>query len=127
MQSNFDLNQDNRIDVRDMNILWKYFTNRLTQENYITYITPACNRRLFSDVTDYLNGLSGKFSMPLIKSDFADYERLTVLDKTGSFLAPYCTTIGLYDGLQLVALGKLGSPIKITPELPINMVLKIDF
>jgi hypothetical protein len=50
-----------------------------------------------------------------------------VLDKTGSFLAPYCTTIGLYDGLQLVALGKLGSPIKITPELPINMVLKIDF
>ena len=127
MQANFDLNQDNRIDVRDMNILWKYFTNRLKQENYITLITPACQRQLFSDVTAYLDGMCGKFSLPLIKSDFVDYERLTAFDKTGSFLAPYCTTIGLYDGLQLVALGKLGSPIKITPEIPMNFVVKIDF
>ena len=127
MQTNFDLNQDNLIDVRDMNIIWKYFTNRLTQENYITYITPACERRLFSDVTDYLNGLSGKFSEPIIRSDFLDYDRLTSFDKTGSYLAPMVTTVGLYDGLELVAVAKMGTPIKITPEIPINFVVKIDF
>ena len=128
MQVILDLNQDNKIDFRDMNIMWKYFTNRLTQENYATYITPACNRRLFSDVMDYLNGLSQRFAKPAIKSGFLDYERLTVFDKTGSFLAPMATSIGLYDNnLELVALAKLGTPIKITPELPINFVVKMDF
>ena len=127
MQTTLDLNQDNVIDIRDMNIMWKYFTNRLTQENYTTFITPACKRRLFSDVTDYLNGLSGKFFAPTIRSGFADYETFTAFDKTGSYLAPMATTIGLYDGLQLVAVAKLGTPIKITPEIPINFVVKIDF
>ncbi len=127
MQTTLDLNQDFRIDIRDMNIMWKYFTNRLTQENYATFITPACHRRLFSDVLDYINGLSGKFSKPMIKSGFLDYERLSTFDKTGSFVAPMTTTIGLYDGLSLVAVAKLGTPIKITPELPINFVVKMDF
>jgi hypothetical protein len=128
MQTILDLNQDYRIDIRDMNIMWKYFSNRLTQDNYSTYITPACKRRLFSDVTDYLNKLSGKYASPIIASSFSDYERLTINDKTGSYLAPMATTIGLYDNnLELVALAKLGTPIKITPELPINFVVKIDF
>ena len=41
MQTTLDLNQDNRIDIRDVNIMWKYFSNRLTQENYATFITPG--------------------------------------------------------------------------------------
>ena len=127
MQTTLDLNEDFRIDIRDMNIMWKYFTHRLTQENYASFITPACHRRLFSDVMDYLNGLSQKFAPPTIKSGFLDYERLTVFDKTGSYLAPMATTIGLYDGLEMVAVAKLGTPIKITPELPINFVVKMDF
>ena len=127
MQTTLDLNEDFRIDYRDMNIMWKYFTHRLTQENYATFITPSCHRRLFSDVMDYLNGLSQKFAKPTIKSSFLDYERLTAFDKTGSYLAPMTTTIGLYDGLEMVAVAKLGTPIKITPELPINFVVKMDF
>jgi hypothetical protein len=127
MQTTLDLNQDFRIDIRDMNIMWKYFTNRLTQANYATFITPACHRRLFSDVMDYLNGLSRKFNPPTIKARFLDYERLSTFDKTGSYLSPMATTIGLYDGLSLVAVAKLGTPIKITPELPINFVVKMDF
>ena len=128
MQTTLDLNQDSRIDYRDMNIMWKYFSHRLSQENYATFITPACHLRLFSDVMDYLNGLSQKFAPPTIKSGFLDYERLTVFDKTGSFLSPMVTSIGLYNNnLELVALGKLGTPIKITPELPINFVVKMDF
>ena len=127
MQTTLDLNQDNRIDSRDMNILWKYFSNRLTQMNYATYITPACNRKLFSDVIDYLNKITQKNAQPHIKPRFLEYERMTALDKTGSFLTPMATTIGLYSGLDLVAVAKLGSPIKITPELPINFVVKMDF
>lgn len=127
MQTTLDLNQDFRIDIRDMNIMWKYFTNRLTQENYALLITPSCHRRLFSDVMDYLNGLSRKYAKPMIQARFLDYERLSTFDKTGSYLAPMATTIGLYDGLDLVAVAKLGTPIKVTPELPINFVVKMDF
>lgn len=127
MQTTLDLNQDFRIDFRDMNIMWKYFSHRLTQENYATFITPSCKRRLFSDVIDYLNNLSHRLAKPTIKSEFSNYERSVMFDKTGSFLAPMATTIGLYDGLEMVAIAKLGSPIKITPELPINFVVKMDF
>lgn len=127
MQQVLDLNQDNRIDVRDMGIMWKYFSNRLTQENYGGFVTPSCQRKLFSDIIDYMNFLSQKTTSPQIKSMFVDYERLTALDKTGSFATPLATAIGLYSGLDLIAVAKLGSPIKITPELPINFVVKMDY
>jgi hypothetical protein len=127
MQDLLDFNEDNKIDVRDMHIMWKYFSNRLTQGNYLTYVTPASNRKLFSDVIDYLDFKSKKTAIPYIKSIFFDYEAQVALDKTGSFAAPYATTIGLYSGLDLIAVSKLGSPIKITPELPMNFVVKMDF
>jgi hypothetical protein len=127
MQTYLDVNQDNRIDDRDLSIMWKYFSNRLTQKNYSTYITPSCQRRLFSDIIDYMDELTQKNARPQILSHFADYERLAANDKTGSYLAPYVTTIGLYDGLDLVAVAKLGTPIKVAPELPINFVVKMDF
>jgi hypothetical protein len=127
MQDVLDFNQDNKIDERDLSIMWKYFANRLTQENYALFITPSCERKLFSDIIDHLNFLSQKHAKPQIKSQFLDYERLSTNDKTGSYSAPLATTIGLYDGLDLVAVAKLGSPIKITPELPINFVVKMDY
>lgn len=127
MQNVLDLNQDNRIDTNDLNIMWKYFVNRLTQANYSQYITPACSRKLFSDIIDHLNDITKKTAIPQIKSEFFDYERLIATDKTGSFLAPMVTTVGLYSGLDLVAVAKLGAPVKITSELPINFVVKMDF
>ena len=127
MQTILDLNQDNRIDVRDMNIMWKYFSHRLTQENYARYITPSCKRKLFSDVMDYMDGLSKRYVKPIINSQFACYDHNVAFDQTGSFLAPMATTIGLYSGLDLVVVAKLGTPIKITPELPINFIIKMDF
>lgn len=127
MQVTLDLNQDNKIDVRDMSIIWKYFTNRLTQENYSSFITPACQRKLFSDIMDYMNFLSQRHSNPQIANSFLTYETRAASDKTGSFLLPMATTIGLYSGLDLIAVAKLGNPIKITPELPINFVVKMDY
>lgn len=127
MQNVLDFNQDNKIDIRDMNILWKYFTRRLTQANYATFITPASQLKLFSDIVDHMDFLSQRNAIPQINPQFLTYEQSVATDKTGSFLAPVVTTIALYDGLDIVAVAKLGNPIKITPELPINFVVKMDW
>ena len=64
---------------------------------------------------------------PTINSNFLSYASSVKQDPTGSYLAPTVTSIGLYSGCDLVAIAKLGSPIKITPDFPINFVVKIDF
>lgn len=123
----FDFNQDSKIDLNDMNIFWKYSSNRLNQLNYQSYITSNSKRRLFSDIIDYLDTQTQKNSPPEIKSEFLTYTSQSVADKTGSYLAPYVTTIGLYDGLDLVAVAKVGSPIKLTGDYPVNFLVKMDF
>ena len=122
-----DFNEDNKIDNNDMNILWKYFIYRLTQKNYETYVTPNSQKKYLSDIINYLNDRTMRGQPPQIQSDFLDYEVLSKADPTGSYLAPYVTTVGLYSGCNLVAVAKLGSPIKITPDFPINIVVKMDF
>lgn len=123
----FDFNQDSKIDLNDMSILWKYCSNRLNQTNYQSYITPNSRRKLFSDIIDYLDSNTDKHPQYSIKSEFLTYSSQSVEDKTGSYLAPYVTTIGLYSGLDLVGVAKLGNPIKLTADFPINFVIKMDF
>lgn len=125
--SEFDFNQDSKIDLNDMNIFWKYYSHRLNQVNYQSYITPNSKRKLFSDVIDHLDNQTKRNKSPLIKNQFLTYVSQSNADKTGSYLAPYVTTIGLYNGLDLVAVAKLGSPIKLTQDFPINFVVKLDF
>lgn len=56
-----------------------------------------------------------------------DYEELKSTDPTGSYLAPYITTIGLYDDeLNLVAVAKLPQPIKSLPDYPVNFIIRFD-
>jgi hypothetical protein len=107
--------------------LWKYFIYRLTQKNYETWITPSSRKKFLSDILDYLNKKSMRNYAPAINQNFLEYARLSKLDPTGSYLTPIVTTIGLYNGCDLVAVAKLGSPIKITPDFPINFVIKMDF
>jgi len=58
---------------------------------------------------------------------FADYDYSSSIDPTGSFLAPYITTIGLYtDNMDLVAVAKLAQPIKSLPDWPINFIIRLD-
>lgn len=58
---------------------------------------------------------------------FNDYEYSSSVDPTGSYLAPYITTIGLYDGeYNLVAVAKIPSKPKSTPDYPINFVVRFD-
>ena len=56
-----------------------------------------------------------------------DYENFGTTDRTGSYLAPYITTIGLYDDeLNLVAVAKLPQPIKSLPDYPVNFIVRFD-
>jgi len=58
---------------------------------------------------------------------FNTYEYSSSVDPTGSFIAPYITTIGLYDdNMDMVAVAKLATPIKSTPDLPVNFLIRFD-
>jgi hypothetical protein len=58
---------------------------------------------------------------------FEHWEMSGSVDRTGSFLAPTITTIGLYDDdCNLVAVAKLAKPIKSLPDLPINFLVRFD-
>ena len=58
---------------------------------------------------------------------FEHYELSSSIDTTGSFLAPFITTIGLYDdNCDLVAVAKLPQPIKSEPDIPVNFIIRFD-
>ncbi len=58
---------------------------------------------------------------------FDDYLYSGSIDPTGSFLAPYITTIALYDdNLEMVAVAKLPQPIKSMPDYPLNFIVRFD-
>ena len=64
---------------------------------------------------------------PLVFGGFADYEYSSSVDQTGSYLAPFITTIGLYDDeLNMVAVAKLPKPIKSLPDYPLNFIVRLD-
>jgi hypothetical protein len=63
----------------------------------------------------------------LVSGGFDQYEYSSSLDSTGSYLAPFITTIGLYDdNCDLVAVAKLPQPIKSYPDLPVNFIVRFD-
>ena len=58
---------------------------------------------------------------------FEHYDLSGSVDSTGSFLAPFITTIGLYDdSCELVAVAKLPQPIKSEPDIPVNFIVRFD-
>jgi hypothetical protein len=64
---------------------------------------------------------------PTVTAGFADFEFSSSIDPTGSYLAPYITTIGLYDNdLNMVAVAKLPQPMKSLPDYPINFIVRLD-
>ena len=82
--------------------------------------------------TEYTTSFEGSkrtstYDAATIKPEFLSYEYSSSVDPTGSFIAPYVTTIGLYDeNMDMVAVAKLATPIKSTPELPVNFLVRID-
>lgn len=130
LESQFDFDGDGKITLNDAKILWKFFINRLDIDTYNRLINPFSTRKTLSDAVFYLTSKISKYSttngIPTINPEFANYQESASLDITGSFLAPYITTVGLYSNADLVAVAKLSTPIKNTGEYPLNFLIKWD-
>ena len=69
---------------------------------------------------------SGSFNQS-ISGSWDDYDNKASTDPTGSYLAPYITTIGLYDKSgDMVAIAKLPQPIKNLPDYDMNFIVRLD-
>ena len=123
---NFDVNGDGTANYQDGSAIWKYFIQDFTINNYQNYLNPRSRRNNYDDMISFLNEKTGKSNKKLVKQEFFGYNYSSSLDPTGSYLAPYITTVGLYSGAELVAIAKLAQPIKNTGEIPINIVIKWD-
>jgi hypothetical protein len=95
---------------------------------------PAGIRKVSSSIweygTRYVRNKNFPYSSSLDKTkkgSFDDYDTLGANDRTGSFLAPFITTIGLYDdNLNMVAVAKLPTPIKSLHDYPVNFIIRFD-
>ncbi len=87
----------------------------------ITYYEPG-TRLIRNGRFPYISKIN-----PNKMGSFDDYLISGSVDPTGSFLAPYITTIGLYDdNLDMVAVAKLAQPIKSLPDYPLNFIVRFD-
>jgi len=90
-----------------------------TGVKYIKKLTTLEN----GDILDYR--FSGSVGNKL--AGFEHYDLSGSVDSTGSFLAPFITTIGLYDdNCDLVAVAKLPQPIKSEPDITVNFIVRFD-
>lgn len=48
------------------------------------------------------------------------------MNPTSSYMVPYITTVGLYNGLDLVGVAKLGTPIRNEGYFPLNFIIRFD-
>lgn len=124
-----DFNGDGAVDERDIKILWKYFINRLTPVDISSNINnrtiSRSSRKSYQEIVDYLDSMCVRNPTKYIKSEFLSDRSLDTFS-TGSRIAPYITTIGLYDGLDLIGVAKLGTPIKNEGYFPLNFSVRFD-
>jgi hypothetical protein len=121
-----DIDGNGDIDLKDGAILVAYYANKLTPLLLETYIDSSSTRRHVNDIISYLDRYCGK-KLFNVDPNFFNYQLSSSYDRTGSYLAPYMTTIGLYDeDGELAAIGKLGKPIKNLIDWPINIIVRFD-
>lgn len=124
--NNFDVDGNNKIQTTDGYLMFKYFTNSLTKDIVFKYADIRSSRKSVESIIRYMDEKTGKYGYGKIKSEFFGFDYSSSIDKTGSYLAPFITTIGLYSGTDLVAVAKLATPIKNSGELPLNILVKWD-
>ena len=93
----------------------------------ITNVSPAKNVKI-KEVLDIEQRrfYSGSIDSTKIGT-WDDYYNSSSIDPTGSYLAPYITTIGLYDDNgDMVAIAKLPQPIKNLPDYDLNFLIRFD-
>jgi hypothetical protein len=128
-ENGLDIDGDGVVSANDAKLLARYFVGRQGKaltSGIINPLNSTAIRKNAFEIVQYLDEKTGKYSGREIIKDFLDYEKNDLNDKKGSYLAPYATTIGLYDGNDLVMVAKLAKPVKIIPNYPINFLIKYD-
>lgn len=125
--SNWDVDGNNKINLNDMILIWKYFTNTLNPIDIFKYTEIKSKRKTVTEIVDYIENYVIIKQYGRINPLFMEFEYSSSIDTTGSYLAPYITTIGLYNGTELIGLAKLASPIKNGGEYPLNILVKWDY
>ena len=121
-----DIDGNGRIDLRDGYLLLNYWSNSLTTEAISQYTDEYSTRKFYSEYKDYINKYTGELNGFLVDPNFHTFGNSSAYDPTGSYLAPTITTIGLYSGNQLVAVSKLGRPLKNIVDWPLNIIIRFD-
>jgi hypothetical protein len=127
IDSNWQLNYQSTNTIYENEILLV-----VDEDEFNTSTNPTAVNFVNLVNTQYTTSVEGikrtsTYDAATIKPIFLDYEYSSSIDPTGSFIAPYVTTIGLYDeNMDMVAVAKLGTPIKSTPDLPVNFLVRID-
>jgi hypothetical protein len=100
-------------------------TQKVTNNPGVKYIRKAFTTENGTGSMDYTYTYTG--SIGNNKAGFEHWDVSGSIDTTGSFLAPFITTIGLYDdNCDLVAVAKLPQPIKSEPDIPVNFIVRFD-
>lgn len=120
-----DIDGDGNINLNDGNILSLYYLERLIPERLSTLLSSNSTRKYVKDIKSYLNAYCRTDNYK-VNPYFLEYQYSSSYDPTGSYLAPFITTIGLYEGNELVAVGKLGRPVKNLVDWPVNIVVRFD-
>ena len=122
-----DFNGDGQTDSFDANILWNYFIGQRGMSMTDGNVSPQSKRKFAYEIVDFISQFTGENNGLDIHPNFHNYLESSSYDRTGSYLSPYVTGIGLYDAdNNLVAVSKLGKPIKILQDYPINFNVRID-
>ena len=116
--NNFDISYRSTMTIYENEIFLSVLENEFNvSQNPSAYI--GTNKIKLHTIQSSVN--SEKFG------GFADYDFSSSIDPTGSYLAPFITTIGLYDDdLNMVAVAKLPQPIKSLPDYPVNFIIRFD-
>lgn len=122
----WDVDGNDKINLNDMTLIWKYFAHTLTQNDVFTYIEPKSTRKTLSAITGYIQTNVVTNRVGEVNPQFFAYNYSSSVDNTGSYLAPYITTVGLYSGADLVGVAKLANPVKNGGEFPLNILIKWD-
>jgi hypothetical protein len=120
-----DIDGNGVIDMRDGAMLTQYYTDTLTPQSLLTLIDGKSTRHYVADIEKYISQFTGD-NVFNVDPMFFGYQASSSFDPTGSYLAPYVTTIGLYDNNELVGVAKLGRPIKNLIDWPINFIVRFD-
>lgn len=122
-----DVDDNNVVNTNDAKFIWQYFAGVLNVNSYKNLLDyPDSRRTSYDDIIGFLDQKTGKHLSQQIIPEFFDFEYNSSVDPTGSYLAPYITSVGLYNNADLIALAKLSSPVKNTGELPLNFAVKFD-